>query len=103
MLAYNWIMRLAVLALVLASFGGCKKSHCLDSKTEKVSGGLRIEWVECPDEHNHVVDCNMRGEDYTCSCTPGDSFDVKLPKGATSLGSMTPEQAREGCKWDFTP
>jgi hypothetical protein len=98
-------MRLAALAFALASLaslGACKKSGCLSSKTENVAGGVRMEWAQCPDDHNHVIDCNMRGDDYTCNCNPGDSFDMKLVKGQMPT-SFTAEQAREGCKWDFTP
>ncbi len=95
-------MRLAALAFALASFAACKKSGCLSTKTENVAGGVRVEWVQCPDDHNHVIDCNMRGDDYTCNCEPGESFDMKIAKGKPPT-SITAEQAREGCKWDFTP
>ncbi len=97
-------MRLAVVALVLGSLAGCKKTHCLTEKEEYHAGGVRMEWSQCPDEHNHIVDCEQRDTEFRCGCIPGDSFTFKLThKGDAASGDMTGSIAADGCKWDISP
>jgi len=96
-----YAMRLAVLALVLFAATGCKAKHCAATKTDTEGSSVRVEWSGCPDDHNHTIECEMRGRDFTCNCNPGSSFVLATKSGAS--GDVTAGAASEGCGWDFIP
>jgi hypothetical protein len=94
-------MRFVLLFAALASLTACKK-QCTQAKTETHGDTFRAEWNGCSDDHEHSVECSMRGDEYTCNCNPGESFTPALAKGQVAI-TLTAKQAAEGCKWDFTP
>jgi hypothetical protein len=98
-------MRLAIIALWLVGLAACKKKQCTDVTTD-LTGGVSYRWKGCSDDLPRALVCTPGGAQFTCACEldgkGGKTFQVPST-GMVKTDLVTPEQARDGCGWDFAP